>query len=59
MNQFIEFNASYLHPLKEFNTYFTDFDVSVKAGLGMNIFTSKNRIYLLMNTYTPTDTMTM
>ena len=43
MNQFIEFNASYLHPLKELNTYFTDFDVSVKAGLGMNIFTSQKK----------------
>ena len=43
MNQFIEFNASYLHPLKELNTYFTDFDVSVKAGLGMNIFTSQKQ----------------
>ena len=27
MNQFIEFNASYLYPLKDQNTYFTDFDV--------------------------------
>ena len=43
MNQFIEFNASYLYPLKELNTYFTDFDVSVKAGLGMNIFTSQKQ----------------
>ena len=41
INQFIEFNASYLYPLKELNTYFTDFNVSVKAGAGMNIFTSQ------------------
>ena len=41
MNQFIEFNASYLYPLKELNTYFTDFDVSLKAGAGINIFTSQ------------------
>jgi len=42
-NKFIEFNASYLHPLRELNTYFTDFNVSVKAGLGMNIFTSQKQ----------------
>ena len=41
LNKFIEFNASYLYPLKELNTYFTDFDVSVKAGAGINIFTSQ------------------
>ncbi|MDC3229847.1 hypothetical protein OBB01_00840 [Bacteroidota bacterium] len=40
-NKFIEFNASYLYPLKELNTYFTDFDVSLKAGAGINIFTSQ------------------
>ena len=43
MNQFIEFNASYLYPLKDLNNYFTDFDVSVKAGLGINIFTSQKK----------------
>ena len=42
-NKFIEFNASFLYPLEELNTYFTDFDVSVKAGAGMNIFTSQKQ----------------
>tara|TARA_B100000242_G_scaffold123392_1_gene86790 strand:+ start:575 stop:1414 length:840 start_codon:yes stop_codon:yes gene_type:complete len=43
VNQFIEFNVSYLYPLDELNTFFTDFDFSVKAGMGMNIFTSQKR----------------
>ncbi len=46
LNQFVEFNAAYLYPLNQLNTFFTDFDIFIKASAGMSIFTAqKNDLY--------------
>ena len=41
-NQFIEFNAAYLHSLNELNI-FTALDIFLKAGTGLNIYTAQKK----------------
>ena len=41
LNEYIEFNSAYLFPMKDLNIYFSDFSLFAKAGVGINLFTSK------------------